>query len=70
MREPEKQKAGENVQPGARRDREDVLRDIKLALAIDGLGLDERRLQARGFDPYDNAQGANTRDPWRGRRRG
>jgi len=68
MREPQEKQAGENVESGARRSREDVLRDIKLALAIDGLGLDERRRQVRGFDPYDSAQGAN-RDPWNSRRR-
>ncbi|HEX4052107.1 MAG TPA: hypothetical protein VHY19_14645 [Steroidobacteraceae bacterium] len=62
-------KPGENV-PGTRRSREDILRDIKLALAIDGLGLDERRRTARGFDPYDSAPGRNGSDPWKGRRRG
>jgi hypothetical protein len=70
MREPEEQKARENVGSDARRNREDVLRDIKLALAIDGLGLDERRHKARGVDPYDSVQGGNLRDPWSGRRRG
>lgn len=70
MREPEEKKPGETVESGARRSREDVLRDIKLALAIDGLGLDERRRQSRGFDPYDSTQGTKARDPWNGRRRG
>jgi len=70
MGEPEKPKSGEAVGPRASRSREELLRDIKLALAIDGLGLDERRRQVRGFDPYDNGLGANARDVWKGRRRG
>jgi hypothetical protein len=67
MRKPDEPKP---VDPGASRNREDVLRDIKLALAIDGLGLDERRSQTRGFDPYDSGLGGKSRDLWKGRRRG
>ncbi|HEY7929060.1 MAG TPA: hypothetical protein VID71_03555 [Steroidobacteraceae bacterium] len=70
MSEPDEPKPGDASQPRTHRDREDVLRDIKLALAMDGLGLQERRRQARGFDPYDSALGGNSRDVWRGRRRG
>ena len=70
MSEPDEPKPGEAIQPGAQRSREDILRDIKLALAIDGLGLPERRRQSRGFDPYDNALGGSSRDVWNGRRRG
>jgi hypothetical protein len=53
-----------------RRSREELLRDIRLALAIDGLGLDERRRKSRGFDPYDSGMGGGRTDPWQGRRRG
>lgn len=70
MPEPDEPKTGERVEPGARRSREDVLREIKLALAIDGLGLDERRGRGRGFDPYDSGLGGKSRDVWKGRRRG
>jgi len=57
------------VETPERRSREQVLRDIKLALALDGLGLDERRRPVRGFDPYDTGPGVRARDPWQGRRR-
>ena len=70
MRDPKEPKPGEKVEPSAHRSREDVLRDIKLALAIDGLGLDERRSQSRGFNPYDSGPGGKSRDVWTGRRRG
>jgi hypothetical protein len=70
MGEPEEPKPGEYLESGARRSREDVLRDIKLALAIDALGLDGRRRQARGFNPYDSGPGEQERDLWKGRRRG
>ena len=69
MSEPEEPKSGV-MEPRARRSREDLLRDIKLALAIDGLGLEERRRQVRGIDPYDNSLGGHSRDVWKGRRRG
>jgi len=71
--EPTSPEPGESVEPPAGRSREQLLRDIRLALAIDGLGLDERRRRARGFDPYDSGMGGRSReshDPWKSRRRG
>jgi hypothetical protein len=54
-----------------RRSREDVMREIKLALTIgDGLVLDENAGRARGFDPYDSHVGVKSRDPWKGQKRG
>ncbi|HEX4023675.1 MAG TPA: hypothetical protein VHX52_03080 [Steroidobacteraceae bacterium] len=54
-----------------RRSREDILREIKLALTIgDGLLLDEEAEHARGFDPYDSHMGVKPRDPWKVQRRG
>lgn len=70
MSEPEEPKAEENTGSGAHRSREDVLREIRLALALDGLMLPERRRQARGFDPYDSGLPGRDRDIWKGGRRG
>jgi hypothetical protein len=54
-----------------RRSREEIMREIKLALTIgDGLVLDENAAHARGFDPYDSHMGTKSHDPWEGRRRG
>jgi len=69
MDEPEEPKSGDGLEQGARRSREEILREIKLALAIDGLGLDERRRQTRGFNPYDSHQSDRSPTVWTGRRR-
>jgi hypothetical protein len=54
-----------------RRSREEIMREIKLALTIgDGLLLDEDGEHARGFDPYDSHKSTPQRDPWKVRRRG
>lgn len=54
-----------------RRSREEIMREIKLALTIgDGLVLDEDAEHARGFDPYDSHTATKSHDPWKGRRRG
>lgn len=71
--EPTSPEPGDSVEQPAGRSREQLLRDIRLALALDGLGLDERRRRARGFNPYDSGLGGDSRDsrdPWKGRRRG
>ena len=54
-----------------RRSREEILREIKLALTIgDGLPLEVERERARGFDPYDCPVGQRAGDVWKPRRRG
>ena len=70
MADRDERKSGDG-EPAPRRSREEVLRDIKMALAIDGgLTLEERRRKSRGFDPYDSGLGAGRSDPWNRRRRG
>jgi hypothetical protein len=49
-----------------RRRREDVFQDIKLALVVAELTLDEPRY---GFDPYNARLGRSRRDVWERRRR-
>ncbi len=60
----------EDIAPPTRRTREEILREIKLALATgaDPL-LDERRERSRGNDPYDSLPGDPSRHVWRPRRR-
>ena len=53
------------------RSREEILREIKLALALGaGLTLDKRAEPARGFDPYDKGPARAPGDVWKPRRRG
>ena len=59
----------EGVRQPERRSREEVLREIKLALTVgDGLLLEDER--SRGFDPYDSHRGGRRREVWQARRRG
>ena len=53
-----------------RRSREDILREIKLALTIgDGQVLEAHAERARGFDPYDHRGAGRADDVWKKRRR-
>jgi hypothetical protein len=70
MSEPDSKKTSADAETTERRSREQVLREIRLALAIDGLGLDERRRLVRGVDPYDSGHGGKRQDIWSARRRG
>jgi hypothetical protein len=70
MSEPNSQKTSADADPAERRSREQVLRDIRLALVIDGMGLDERRRLVRGVDPYNSGHSGQRQDVWSARRRG
>jgi hypothetical protein len=68
MSEPKSEQAPDDAPDG--RSREQMLREIRLALAIDGLTLSERRRLSRGVDPYDSSPQSPSTDPWRRQRRG
>jgi len=70
MSEPDSKETSAQADAAERRSREQVLREIRLALAIDGLGLDERRRQVRGVDPYNSGHSGKRQDIWSARRRG